>query len=124
MGALFDDPSVLHHDDHVGVPNRGQAVGDDEAGAVRPEGCHGLLHEDLGAGVNGAGGLIENQQRRGRKKGASDRDELSFTSAEVAGLVVDNRVIALGESVNESVDVRRARRPGGPGQGSGGHRRG
>jgi hypothetical protein len=32
--AFFDDPTVVHDDDAVGVLDRGQAVGDDDGRAV------------------------------------------------------------------------------------------
>ena len=49
--ALLDDISVLEDEDDVGIFDGGQAVGDDEAGAVFHQGVHGLLDLDLGAGV-------------------------------------------------------------------------
>ena len=43
--ALLDDVTVLHDQDGVGVADRGQTVGDDEARAALAQGVHGLLDQ-------------------------------------------------------------------------------
>ena len=110
MGALLDDRAVLHHQDQVGVADRGQPVGDDEAGPVRAQRGHRLLHQHLGAGVDRAGRLVEDQQRRVGEERPGDGDQLLLAGADVAALVVDHRVVAVGQRVHEPVDVGRPRR--------------
>src|SRR5690606_7333645 len=57
MRAALDDAALLHHQDQVGASDGREAVGDDEAGALAPQGDHRLLQEQLGPGVDRAGGL-------------------------------------------------------------------
>lgn len=53
MAAPLDDPALLQDHDAVGVAHSGQPVGDDEGGPAVHEAVHALLHQHLGAGVNG-----------------------------------------------------------------------
>ena len=57
MIPLFDDVAVLHHDDEIGVADRREPVGDDEARPVPAQGGHGLLHEPLGRAAGVLGGV-------------------------------------------------------------------
>ena len=45
VGALFDDASLIHDQDHARITNRGEAMGDDEA---RPS-LHQRRHRPLDA---------------------------------------------------------------------------
>ena len=64
MGAPLDDAALLHDHDAVGVAHRGQAVGDDKGGAPGHQGVHAVLHQPLGAGIDGGGGLVQNEHGR------------------------------------------------------------
>ena len=110
MVALLDDLARLHHQDGVGVADRREAVGDHEAGAVRAQRRHRLLDEHLGAGVDRAGGLVEDQDRRVGEEGAGDGEQLLLAGAHGAALVVDDGVVAVGQRVHEAVDVGGPRR--------------
>jgi hypothetical protein len=59
--------AVVHHQDRVGVADGRQPVGDHEAGAPARSAAIALLHQHLGAGVDRAGGLVEDQDRWGRR---------------------------------------------------------
>src|SRR6476469_9019629 len=104
--ALLDDLAVLHDEDQVCVSDRRQAMGDDEAGSVGPEGRHSVLYEQLGARVYRRGRLIENQQRWLSDERPSDREQLLFTGADVTGLLVDHGPVTVGKAAHEAVDVR------------------
>lgn len=58
MRALFDEASVVEHDDAVCLLHSGQTVGDDEAGAIRAQVFQGLLDQSLGPVVQGGCGFI------------------------------------------------------------------
>ena len=64
VGSLFDDPTAVEDHDAVGASDGGESMGDDKDGAVFAEAFDGLDEESLGFGVEGAGGFIENQDRR------------------------------------------------------------
>ena len=50
-------------------------------------------------------GLVQDQQRRVGQEGAGDGDQLLLAGADVAALVVDDRVVAVRQGVHEPVDV-------------------
>ncbi len=106
MITLFDDPAVLHHEDHVGAADRRQPVGDHETRPIRPQRVHGFLDEHLGAGVDRAGRLVEDQDRRIAEERPGDRHQLLLAGRDVAALVVDDRVVPVGEGAHESIHVR------------------
>ena len=53
---LFDDAAFLQHDDAVGCPDGGEAMGDQDAGGVFQDQIQGLLDLPLGEGVDAGGG--------------------------------------------------------------------
>lgn len=91
----LNNPAVFHHRDQVGVADRGEAMGDDETGAVRAQRGHRMLHEQLGTSIHRAGRLVENQQRRVGEECPCDRDQLFLPGTDVASLVVDDGVVSL-----------------------------
>ena len=66
---------------------------------------HRLLDLHLGAGVDRAGRLVEDEDRRLGEEGAGDRQQLLLAGADVVALLVDQRVVAVGQRVHEAVDV-------------------
>ncbi len=78
MRAGFNEPALVDDEDFAGVANGGEAVGDDEAGALLHEAVHGALDVGFGVGVDGGGSFIENQNRRLGHKGAGDAEELAL----------------------------------------------
>src|ERR1700742_4179313 len=60
-GAGLDDAAFLEDEDAVHVPDGGEAVGDDEGGAVAHQAFEGFLDEVLAFGVEGAGGFVEDE---------------------------------------------------------------
>src|SRR5215217_5662296 len=107
MAAPLDDPARLHHQNDVCVANRRKPVRDDETRPVAAQLTHRLLDQQLCPGVHGAGGLVENQQLRAGQKCARNGDELLFTRADVAAVVADPRLVAVGQSVHEPVYIGR-----------------
>ena len=110
MVTLLDDVTVLHHQDHVGVADGRQAVGDHEGGAVGPQCRHGLLDQHLGAGVDRGGRLVQDQQGRVGEEGAGDGDQLPLPRRDVGPLLLDRGVVALGQGAHETVHESGLRR--------------
>ena len=110
MASLLDDPPPVHHDDRVGIPDRGQPVGDHEARPAVSQLCHRRLDQDLGAGVDIARRLVENQDGRVGEERAGDRQQLLLPRGEVRGVLVEQGRVSVGQGADEVVDVRR---PGG-----------
>ena len=61
MISPLNNVTLLQYQNHVGVPDGGKAVGDDKDGAALHQLVHAPLDKGFGAGVYGAGGLIQNQ---------------------------------------------------------------
>ena len=109
VAALLDDVAVLHHQDGVGVADRGQAVGDDEARAALAQRVHRLLDQQLRAGIHRAGGLIEDEHCRVGHEGPRDREQLALSGGDVRGVLLQNRVVALRQGLDDVVDEARPR---------------
>src|SRR5699024_6802402 len=109
--ALLHDATLLHDDDDVGVADGGEAVRDDEGGAARAQFIHRLLDEHLSAGVDRAGGLVQDEDLGVGEEGPGDGQQLALPGGEGGRILVDDRVVSLGEGADELVDV------GGPGGG-------
>jgi hypothetical protein len=57
VGSLLHDPSVVHHQDAVGIDDRAQPVGDHDPGAA--ERAEIVVHQAFGDAVEVARGLVE-----------------------------------------------------------------
>ena len=62
--AALDDAALVDHEDQVGHPDRREAVGDDEGGAALGEPAQRELDGHLRLGIDGAGGLVEDEDAR------------------------------------------------------------
>ena len=80
VGALFDNLSLFEEDDAIGIPYGREAVSDDEGGAVFHKALQCLKNQRLGLGVEGAGWLIENQNRRVLEQSTSNGQALAFAA--------------------------------------------
>ena len=78
MGAGLHDAAVAHGRDEVGVANGGEAVCHHEARAALHEARERRLHLDLGARVDVARGLVEDEHGSVREHGARDAEELTL----------------------------------------------
>ena len=94
--APLDDLALLQDHDGLGVADGGEPVGDDEHGAARHQPVHALLDELFRAGVDGAGGLIQNQHRRVGAGRPGDVQQLPLALAEVAAVAGEDRVDSRG----------------------------
>ena len=107
VGALFDDLASVHDDDGVGVADRRQPVGDDEARPPASQLRHRLLDQDLGPRVYIARRLVQDQNARVGEKSAGDRHELALAGRQLRSVLVEDCVVTLGQRADEGVDVRR-----------------
>ena len=120
MGAALGDAAGVDHADAIGVLHGGEAVGDDQRGAALHEPLERLLDQVLALGVEGAGGLVEDEDARVLEDGAGDGHPLLLPAGELHAALADERRVALGEALDEVVRVGGARggldlRVGGPG---------
>ena len=84
VGALLHDLAILHHDDGVGVLDRGESVGDADHCllSLADKLVDGLLDEVLAFGVEGGGGLVEEEELGLSDEGTGDGDSLFLAAGE------------------------------------------
>jgi hypothetical protein len=81
--ALGDDPALLEHDDHVGGEYRADPLGDQEHRAVAHQPADRVLDARLGGDVEGAGGVVQDEDLRAPDQRPRDREALALAAREV-----------------------------------------
>ena len=105
VGTPLDDLPVVEYADKVGVFDGGEAVGDDDGGAVAHEVVERFLDEFFGLGVEGGGGFVENHDGRILEDGTCDAEALALPAAEFAAAVADDGLVAVFGLEDEVVGV-------------------
>ncbi len=96
MGAALDDLAGLEHEDRVAAARGGDAVGDENDGAVRGLALDRREDRRLGLGVDGGERVVEHQDRRLAHEGAGEGDALPLAAGELDAALADDGVEALG----------------------------
>ena len=78
MRAGFNDVSLVHDDDLIGILNGREPVRDDETGAVPHQFDHGVLNMLFGSCIDRGCRLVENKNLRITEESASDRQQLAL----------------------------------------------
>ena len=89
--ALLDDAAVAQDQNEVGVDDRGQAVGDDEARPAAHKAVHGLLDEKLRARVDVGRRLVEDQQLPLREKRTRNGQQLLLAGGDGRGIAAERQ---------------------------------
>ena len=105
MRALFHRAAVFHDDDAVGGSDGREAVGDHEDGPCTGKAREGFLDFCFAFGVEGGGGLVQQQDRRIAQDGAGERDALALAAGEVSAHLAGGRVIAAWHREDELMRV-------------------
>src|ERR1039458_1229171 len=106
MGAAFHDPPVLHDDDPVGQVQSRTPVSDEQR---RPPGhnrAEGVMYRLFDLGIDGAGGIIEDQDAGVVEDRAGQGDTLTLPSRESEASLADDGVVAAGEGGDEVMSLR------------------
>src|SRR5690348_9794803 len=103
MRPALDDLAVLEHDDHVGVADRRESVGDDERRASLEERAQGGLDLPLGADVHRARRLVEDEDPRVGEQRTRERDELALPERQPRAALAELRLVAVLEPPDELV---------------------
>ena len=102
--------AVLHDQNHIRLADGRQAVSNDKARAALHHGGKRLLDLQLGARVDGAGRLVQNQHRRQRQHEPRDAEQLPLPGGEARTGVGQGCVITLRQARDEAVGMRGFRR--------------
>ena len=109
MRADFFDASCSHDDDLVGVLDSAEAVCDDEDGFADHDVVERGLHECFVFGVEGRGGLVQDEDVGVGEGGARDRQALALAAGQVEPARADHGVLARAEALHELLHVGCAR---------------
>ena len=110
--ALLHQAAFVEHQHLVGVFDGGQAMRDDQCGAVRHEVFQGVLHQAFGFVVECGGGFVEDQQRRVILFDASIADNVAYgemqgaDSANLADAVRNANAMEFVERLPDGMDTR------------------
>src|SRR5437879_2870417 len=103
MAAVLDDAAALDRDDPVRLAHGREPMRDDENGPAGGNSFHVLLDRPFTFIVQGAGGLVEDQDARIRNERAGNCDALALPAGEAAAALADHGVVAFGQLENEVV---------------------
>ena len=111
MGAVFDDSPFIQHQHPVGVLDGRQAVRDHDGGAVYREALQGFLDQRLRFGVQGGGGLVQQQDGGIFQDGSCQGNALALPARQASAPFSGQGVVTFGQGHDEVVDVGQ---PGSP----------
>ena len=101
MRAAFSERAVIEHEDVVGVRNGRQPVCDGDGGAAFLKPLERAEDFLLGAGVQGAGRLVEQQDRRVLDQCAGDGDALLLAARKLQSALANHRAKAIGQASDQ-----------------------
>src|SRR6267143_2155231 len=105
MRSFFDDPPTVEHNNAISKAHGAQTVGDHQGGAVPGGGFQRINNQPFGCGVEAAGWLIKNQNRRIAQDGSSDGNSLLLSAGEAGASFRYARFVCERLLANESVGV-------------------
>ena len=105
MSALLYNTALVENDNHIGMADGGEAVGDDDGGAPLHDALESLLNGTLRLSVEGRSGFVEDQYRGTPEHGTGDGEALALTSREVEPSVANGGVVALGQGLDKLVGM-------------------
>ena len=101
MGAVFDDPSVIHDNNAISMANRAEAMGNHQCGAVLCDVHQGALNGRLGVVVDGGCGFIEHQHWCIFEDRSGQSDPLTLATGEALSALSHHRVESLWQGFDE-----------------------
>ena len=93
---------------------RGAAVRDQQRGAPGGERAQRVVDGGLGGGVDGGRGVVEHQHARVGEHGPGQRDPLALPAGQREPALADDRVVAVGQRLDERVAPARRAPPPAP----------
>ena len=97
------DAAVVEHEDAVGMLNGARTLRDDDLGRVGQVARQTLADKRVGLGVDGARGVVENEDLRALQQGARNAQTLLLAAGDVGAALFDVGVVLLREALDELV---------------------
>ena len=105
VGAALDDAATFQDDDAVAVADGRETVGDDKGRAAFHQRVHAALHEGLGAGVDAAGCLVEDEHGWVGDRGTCDGKQLALALAQVTAVGIQHGLVAVTQAAYKAVGI-------------------
>ena len=109
MRPLRDDATAVHHDDAVGLQDRGEAVRDDQRRSPLHQALERLLDRGFALRVEAGRRFVEQQHGRVLQDRAADRDALLLAAREAHAALAEIGVVAFRLRTEELVRFGGAR---------------
>ncbi|KAH0533739.1 hypothetical protein FGG08_007578 [Glutinoglossum americanum] len=113
VGAGLDDAAAIDHRHAVDIADGREPVRDDDRGPSAHRLLQGDLHGPFAGLVEGAGGLVEDQDPRIAVERPGDREALALAPGQARTPVAQDVVQALGETADEFRGIGQLRGPPG-----------
>ena len=105
MGTPLDDLPAINDQHLIGMANRAQSVGDDEARSAFQQGFQCFLNFPFSSGVHAAGSLVHDEDSGIDEGDTGDRDQLSLTLTEPGSALAKSRLITIRQSTDEFIGM-------------------
>ena len=102
---IVGEPAAVEDGDAVGELEGGAAVGDEQGGAARHDLAQRLVDLVLDAGVDGGGGVVQEEQPGVGEDGAGEGDALALAAGEGEAVLADGGVVPVGQRGDEAVGL-------------------
>jgi hypothetical protein len=110
VGSLVEHPPRSENNDAVSQAQRGATVGEEEGGTPPPDRAQRRVDPLLDPGVDGAGGIVEDEDGRVDEERPGERDPLALATRERQAPLPDRRGVAVGQAHDELVRLGATRR--------------
>jgi len=101
MVAPLHDSPLTQDEDEVGASNRRQSVCDHQHRAPTHEAPYGLLHQALRFGIEGAGGLVENEDGTIGQYRPCDGDPLALATRQMSSPLTHDHIVPPWKGTDE-----------------------
>src|SRR6185369_2451009 len=105
--SLIDDLIVIEHEDPICPSDLGQAMCNEQGGTALQHTLDRALDLVLCGAVDGAGGVVQDQNARIREQGPSDGDPLTLATGKGDSALTHYRFVAVGETLDKVMRLSR-----------------
>ncbi len=111
MRPHLEDPPIFNNKDTIGVLDRREPVGNDEAGTLARESVHAALDERFGKCVDRARRFVHDEDLGFSQHGAGEADQLLLPNGEEHSAFADFSFVFLFQLVDECTRLQLSWQP-------------
>ncbi|MNJ61130.1 hypothetical protein D3C77_569030 [compost metagenome] len=98
---------MIHHQNQIRILNRRQTVGNNKACSPLHELIHCFLDINFRPRIHAARCFIQNKNSRIGENSPGNRQQLLLALRNVGGLLIQDRIVAVGQRTDEVIRLRR-----------------